>query len=655
MIWNTLSRLSFPTRTIMTTSSPPAGRDDPQDRARAGSSAADLFLPPVRGEAPQDVRSPARDGNSVVPLISAAEVYPALERALLRARDTAHLSFRILDPSMRTVSEEARGRGLTDWAGLFIDAARRGVHVRFLLSDFDPIMAADLHRLSWRSYLRLHEDAADLPEEAWRRLEVMTSLHEAKAGSAMRALFWPVVWRRLSGLAVALRGDTRHTIGKAPHELTRSLREEENILLRELPGVWRLVSRVIDIAPEEWSDYLTRSAKSGSLSRLRAPFWPPAHLWPVTHHQKLALFDGREMIVGGLDVNERRYDDRQHDRHAEDAWHDVSIRVHGPIVADAEAHFRRTWNNERERFLELREDLQPLLGADRGLVSPTTLSDAEARDASTRQPSTDAADQDAEAPKVRAQFLRTVSRRRMGPFAFTPVSVRRDLEAGHHAVIEAAHKLLYIETQFFRLRSLSRAIIRQAKRHPDLKVIILLPNAPEDIAWDDNEAVDATHGEFLQVRALGLLKRNLKDRLGLYMLRQRRREDDEEGRARAFGTGIIYLHSKVIIADDRAALVSSANMNGRSFRWDTEAGVLFEQTGEAGPVRDLRRGLFDTHLPRDADSQWPLETSFDAWRTLNKADMARPVAERRNFIAPYQIGRARRFARRSAFIPDDMI
>ncbi|MEM7565642.1 MAG: phospholipase D-like domain-containing protein [Pseudomonadota bacterium] len=602
------------------------------------------FLPahePEGAADPRDHCTPARDGNAVEPLVSGAQVYPALETALLAASRSAHLSFRILDPSMRTVSEEARGRGLTDWGKLLVDAAGRGVHVRFLLSDFDPIMGADLHRLTWRSYLRLAEEARDLPEEAWSRLEMIASLHEAQAGVIPRAIFWPIVWRRLSGLAVALRGESRHTIGRAPHELTRSLREEENISLKELPGVWQVVSRVVGLKPDEWSEQLERSAEGGKLSRLRAPLWPPAKLWPVTHHQKLAIFDGREMIVGGLDVNERRYDDPHHDQEAEDAWHDVSVRVHGPVVADAERHFRTTWNAEAERFEGVLDELAPLWGHPRGLKTPSMMPEP-----------TDAAP--ARAGAVRAQFLRTVSRRGSEPFAFTPERLRGDLEAAHHRVIEAAETILYIETQFFRLRSLSRAIARRAERAPGLKVIVLIPNAPEDVAWDDNDGPDATHGEFLQVRALNLLKRRLGDRLGLYTLRQRGRAD-EEGRARAFGTGIIYLHSKVLVADDRLALVSSANMNGRSFRWDTEAGLLWEQDADDTSVRDLRRKLWNAHIPQAEDQAYPLENGFAMWKAASDADLSRGPDERTSFIAPYQIGRARRFAKRSLFVPDDMI
>ena len=407
----------------------------------------------------------------------------------------------------------------------------------------------------------------------------------------------------------------------------------------------------MDLAPEDWAEQLERSAEKGKLARLRAPLWPPAHLWPVTHHQKLALFDGTRMIVGGLDLNERRYDDPAHDRPAEETWHDLSVHVRGPVVADAERHFRETWNAEGTRFRPLLEELEPLLGRARRLPAPQPL----------ELPSNAQAAQESVGP-VRAQFLRTLSRRRSGAFAFTPISVRRDLEAGHHTVIRAATKLLYVETQYFRLRSLSRAIAVQAKRHPELRVVVLLPNAPEDVAWDDNTGLDATHGEFLQVRALHLLKRRLGQRLGLYTLRQRNRVEHERGRARAFDTAIVYLHSKVVIADDKAALVSSANMNGRSFRWDTEAGLLWTQDaapdGRApteGPVTDLRLALWNAHLPRDADPTWPLDDAFAAWKRLSDADLARPVGTRQNFVAPYQIGRARRFARRSLFVPDDMI
>lgn len=616
-------------------------------RAQAADTPAkDVFLSEKtadRDDDARDHRAPARDGNRVRPLVTAAEAYPLMEELILEAEERLHLSFRILDPFTPCVSDKATGAGFKDWGSLLVDAARRGVTVRLLLSDFDPIIAADLHRITWRSYHRVAELARDLDDAARGQLQFAASAHENEAGSLMRALFWPVVWRRLSGVATALKREGRHTLGRPPHELIRSIRKSENedhaLSLRELPGVWQVVNRLLKATPEEWSEQLEKSAEKGKLNRLRAPLWPPARLWPVTHHQKIMIADGRRAVLGGLDVNERRYDDTTHDRPAEEAWHDVSVGVEGPVIGDIERHFRTMWNADAPRAADVLDAIAPLLDVGPKLGRPEPF----------EAPETAPPDPIEGGGTSRAQFLRTLSVRRHGAMVFGPRSLRRDLEAAHHAVIEQASRVLYIETQFFRLRSLARTIAKQAEREPALKVIILLPNAPEDVAFDDAAGPDATHGEFLQVRALKLLKRKLGTRLGLYSLVQNGpREPDETGRALAYGAGIIYLHSKVMIADDRAALVSSANLNGRSFRWDTEGGLLW--TGDG--VRELRERLWNAHMP---ERRATLETGFDDWSAASVENAKATPEDRPGFVVPYQIGRARHFAARSLFVPDDMI
>ncbi len=54
--------------------------------------------------------------------------------------------------------------------------------------------------------------------------------------------------------------------------------------------------------------------------------------------------------------------------------------------------------------------------------------------------------------------------------------------------------------------------------------------------------------------------------------RRRMRLRTRHDRDRLGGAPMIYVHAKVSIFDRSAAIVSSANLNGRSLRWDTEAG-----------------------------------------------------------------------------------
>ena len=73
-----------------------------------------------------------------------------MERAFLGAKKEAWASFRGFDLSTRLRSKEARAFGTT-WFDLIVHVLKRGVALNFVLADFDPILAPELHCASWRS------------------------------------------------------------------------------------------------------------------------------------------------------------------------------------------------------------------------------------------------------------------------------------------------------------------------------------------------------------------------------------------------------------------------------------------------------------------------------------------------------------------------
>ncbi|MGB4910319.1 MAG: phosphatidylserine synthase, partial [Tabrizicola sp.] len=83
-------------------------------------------------------------------LVTAAEAYPALERAFLSARAEILAGFRVFDLKTRLRSPEALVIGQT-WFDLVIHTLRRGVAIRIVLSDFDPVARPRLHRATWRT------------------------------------------------------------------------------------------------------------------------------------------------------------------------------------------------------------------------------------------------------------------------------------------------------------------------------------------------------------------------------------------------------------------------------------------------------------------------------------------------------------------------
>ena len=132
----------------------------------------------------------APDLPAVDVLVTAAEAYPALERAFLSARSEIVAGFRVFDLKTRLRSPEALAIGQT-WFDLVIHTLRRGVAIRIVLSDFDPVARPRLHRATWRT-VRMFWAAAELagPEA---RLVVVPATHSAVAGIGARLRFWPVV------------------------------------------------------------------------------------------------------------------------------------------------------------------------------------------------------------------------------------------------------------------------------------------------------------------------------------------------------------------------------------------------------------------------------------------------------------------------------
>lgn len=583
------------------------------DEAQSGSMAR-VFLPetngPRRNSPPQDRPFPVRAGLKVTPLLLAAEMYPELERLALAARKRIFLAFRIFDPATATRSPEARAAGHADWAALLRDRVQAGVTVRVLLTDFEPTFAHRLHASSWSSFTAMRDVLADLPEADRDRFEIIVSQHPGELGWGMRQLL------RLP-MGVVLRG------------LVREFAEtggDIDELLAVRPGLWRYVK-----------------AHEGTPRFRRGP---APRLWPATHHHKFAVIDDSIAIVGGLDVDERRWDTRRYAQPAPETWHDVSVKVEGPAAGDAAEHFRRLWNFELPRFREITSHWME--GGERELV-------IDPLDEMPDPVPTPPAVPDGTA---RGQMLRTFSRKSRHLFAVGPSRHIRELMQAHRQIIFSAQRLLYIEAQFFRSRRAAGWVAEAARRNPALEVIILMPQAPDEVAFEGQGRHPAhRHGEWLQARALGKLRQKLGPRIGLFALgRKAPLTDDEEALVAdggaAFRAGMIYVHSKLVIADDARALVSSANINGRSFGWDSEFGILWEdETGVAA----FRRRLWGQLLDLPADDVPGLDRALAHWRTTAEANVPLQPADRQGFILPYRYARVRRRGRPAWFVPDDLV
>ena len=502
----------------------------------------------------------AERAMTLTPLITAAEVYPALERMIAGATREVLMSFRILDPGTALRDPDLRERGLETWADLIAWVARRGVTIRMIITDFDPLFASPLHRSAWAS-------ASRFADQAEGDLQVLCAPHGQEVGWLWRSMLWMKIAEKLR-------------------------------LLRDEP-------------PEK----LTPVQRA--MLKLRPS------LRPVSIHQKCAVVDGTRCMVGGLDVNERRWDDNDHDRPGPETWHDLSMAVDGPFAESLRAHLIETWN-------------AALAGGAADLGT-----EAQPMPEGTRPQGTSY-----------LRLVRTVSAPTRGPLAFGPRTRHREHEETLLRAFGAAERSIYIETQFLRHRPLVTALTDAAARAPALNLVVLLPVEPERVLYDNDRSLNARHAHGLQTQALTDLTAAFGDRIALVTPARRTASDgdaDADADARLHGSAPIYVHAKVTLIDGNFGLVGSANLNGRSLRWDTEASVLFRDRDTIDALRGRLAAKWLGARAKTGDV-----TDAALWRETARANAERAPRDRDGFVLPYPLGRAERFSRFVPLLPADM-
>ncbi len=515
--------------------------------------------------------------QSVRILLTASEAYPALERAFLGATTEIWASFLVFDLGTRLRSAEALAIGKT-WFDLVVHTLNRGVALHVWISDVDPVARAEMHRAATRQ-VRMFSAAAAVANPG-ASLQVRRARHPAETGALVRLAIWPYIMKKLFRTAGWLNGLTP---------------ERRKAALRDMDGAAKNLRIRADgtVTPRLWS-----------LPRL----------FPAVHHQKLAVIDRTLLYIGGLDLDERRYDTPTHRRAGDQTWHDVQLMIEGPVVAEAQAHL---------------ESFQAVID---GKLAP---------------------------PRTR-RLMRTLSRPRLRSlWHFGPDPVVNELRTAHLILSGRAQSFIYMESQYFRDQSLARALARAAQASPGLQMILILPAAPDDVAFDGKRGLDARFGEALQARALRRLRKGFGARLFVGSPGQPRAAmpdgagDPDTRRDRLHGAPLIYVHAKVSVFDDTSAIVSSANLNGRSLLWDTEAGVYLTNRND---VTELRHRVMSHWLPKDAaPDAFEAATAVRAWSRIAWANAAKRPAERMGYLLPHDFAAAEAFGRHLPILPQEFV
>ncbi len=336
---------------------------------------------------------------------------------------------------------------------------------------------------------------------------------------------------------------------------------------------------------------------------LRHPKNNVMHKW--SHHQKFVVVDREIAYVGGLDLCNGRYDTPDHplvdnnhlkplfpgkdyynplilthsglDRPFVDLldrdtccrlpWHDVHARVDGDCAKAVAQNFLERWNVSG--------------GASLSFVPEHLSSSPRSMDGGL---------------PVKAQILRSLSEWSGGPVGVVESSI---LEA-HLKLIDASEHFIYIENQFF-ISSLAgsvqnqisaalvKRIARAYKEGSEFRVVVLMPLHSEGYfnAATTRMIYIWTYKTIMEMMAsMEKLCPGIRcdDFVGFYC---------PLNHAELHGVpflNMIYVHSKLMIVDDRHCIVGSANINDRSLLGDRDSEIAVYMESCDDQVTRLKDG-----------------------------------------------------------------
>lgn len=275
------------------------------------------------------------------------------------------------------------------------------------------------------------------------------------------------------------------------------------------------------------------------------------------HHQKAVIIDDRLAFCGGGDIGVDRWDTAGHldkdqrrimpDQDCHAPRHEVMMMVDGAAARALGEHFRERWLCMEDEVLTPPEDVG---GDPWPEAAPAQLVDVDVGIARTRPGWRDQ-------PRVREILALTL------------------------ASIGQARSVIYLENQYFTSPLVTEALARRLAE-PDGPEIVLITTGQAP-SWFDQLTMDRARGAMVW----------------------RLRAADIFGRFRAFfpttaGGEKIIVHSKVSVFDDRVLRVGSANLNNRSFGFDSEIELAVTCDSEAERIqisifRDRAVGHFIGH------------------------------------------------------------
>mmetsp|Transcript_8546 Transcript_8546/g.19150 ORF Transcript_8546/g.19150 Transcript_8546/m.19150 type:complete len:883 (+) Transcript_8546:102-2750(+) len=415
---------------------------------------------------------------------------------------------------------------------------------------------------------------------------------------------------------------------------------------------------------------------------------PGLNVWTHSHHQKFVVVDRGIAVLGGLDFTFKRYDtpnhplfdpdhavhpgvdlfavgtgymehikqyfqDKKSDVVADRAevagqnWQDVSVWLKGDAAADVALNFRQRWNWVRRDTVEVFGD-----GLRNGIPKvPMKIRflrklrpDIKSVDDDTRQNLTSGGLPDSTVLKkaCKIQIIRSLGKWSGG----------MSTEISHYeawiVAIGGAKDYIYIEQQYFisnmgegvAKNRVAEAILLRAKDAIEngrpFRIYVVIPTVveTEPISYYTRRTLlqdgDDDQGELCLRSRIGVLLKSAQSGNYWYgkgpecMMSVCSLFSVDQSSSGRWDVSDIFVHSKVLVVDDRVAVIGSANVNDRSFVGfsDSELGAIMWDGGD-GSIREFRlrlwRQFLDLPLDGDTDdlvAEPGSDMAFNVWKEV---------------------------------------
>lgn len=291
------------------------------------------------------------------------------------------------------------------------------------------------------------------------------------------------------------------------------------------------------------------------------------HASGATLHQKVVIVDGKIAFSGGMAICSNRWDDRYHFEYNTErtdiegsiygAYHDIQSYCTGPVVKVLFDLFIKRWLDCGGEALKL----------------PAVHSRIEL---------------DAAEPFPLPTHHVAVSR--------TQARIDRIGQKGIHEIrqlcidaILSADRLIYLESQYFSSQAIYGSLIARMTS-PDRSLLQIIMILPDRLPFNEELFLGLPQVKLL--RSLQQVAEKTGHSLRVYS--STALEDDGKRR-------MTFIHSKLLLVDDRFLTVGSANATNRSMGLDTELNLSWEAADPEGQpelvvaIRGVRTSLLAEH------------------------------------------------------------